>query len=119
MLKNVILIIIVVMFGAAGQLLFKIAMTSVGNLSLNIETFIRVASNIYFLTGMAILVIEFLCWLYLLSIIDLNIAVLFASLIPILIIIGSSVILKENIPIMRWIGASVVVVGLVIVAKTW
>ena len=106
--------------GASSQLLYKISLSQTGPLTFKVATIVRLLGNFYFVGGIILLGFQFVSWMWVLSRLEMNIAILFVvAVVPVLILVASQVILKENIPLGRWIGAGVILIGLIIASRTW
>lgn len=67
--------------------------------------------------GIALLILSFLSWIYVLRKLPLNVAYPLANVVHVLVPIGSWIFLGEAIGAIRWGGIALVVLGLIIVAE--
>lgn len=59
---------------------------------------------------------SFILWLYIVSQMNLSWAMpLSVGLVNLLVLLGSSFVLKENITVMQWLGVMVIVIGLALI----
>jgi drug/metabolite transporter (DMT)-like permease len=115
-------ILLSVVGGAVGQVLLKKGMTSMGPLTLSMQTIPgtiwRMATNPYVIIGLGIYLTGTFFWLTALSRVQLSYAYPFASLSYILMLIASWAFLNEQISIVRLIGTGVIIIGVVLVARS-
>jgi len=115
-------ILISVVAGAAGQVLLKKGMGSMGPLTLSIDQLgnilWRIGTNPYVVIGLAIYVTGTVFWLTALSRVDLSYAYPFASLSYIVMLIASWQLFNENITVLRLLGTLVVCLGVFIISRS-
>ncbi len=115
-------ILVSVVAGAAGQVLLKKGMGSMGPLTLSIDQLgsilWRIGTNPYVVIGLAIYVTGTLFWLTALSRVDLSYAYPFASLSYIVMLIASWQLFNENITVLRLLGTLVVCLGVFIISRS-
>ncbi|MEM3827402.1 MAG: EamA family transporter [Candidatus Micrarchaeaceae archaeon] len=104
-LRNVLLILLSTLLGAAGQLFFKYSFQS--------SEFIL----ILFL-GLVAYFTSTLIYFYVLSRTHLSWAYSLGGLAYIFAVIFADLVLNENIPLLRWIGVGVIFVGVVLIGTT-
>lgn len=122
MVISIILILLSIVLGVAGELLLKSGITQVGPLELGtVQRMVSTGASV--ITTPAILV-GFICygvaavfWLLVLSRFDLSYAYPMLALMYVLVPLAARVFLNESIPRGRWIGIILVIVGVVIVAR--
>jgi drug/metabolite transporter (DMT)-like permease len=115
-------ILVSVVAGAAGQVLLKKGMGSMGPLTLSIDQLgsilWRIGTNPYVVVGLAIYVTGTLFWLTALSRVDLSYAYPFASLSYVVMLIASWQLFNENITVLRLLGTLVVCLGVFIISRS-
>jgi drug/metabolite transporter (DMT)-like permease len=115
-------ILVSVVAGAAGQVLLKKGMGSMGPLTLSIDQLgnilWRIGTNPYVVIGLAIYVAGTVFWLTALSRVDLSYAYPFASLSYIVMLIASWQLFNENITVLRLLGTLVVCLGVFIISRS-
>jgi drug/metabolite transporter (DMT)-like permease len=115
-------ILVSVVAGAAGQVLLKKGMGSMGPLTLSIDQLgnilWRIGTNPYVVIGLAIYVTGTLFWLTALSRVDLSYAYPFASLSYVVMLIASWQLFNENITVLRLLGTLVVCLGVFIISRS-
>lgn len=94
---------------ACGQLLFKIG--SNGKQLSGINDIISLLFTPVILCALTLYACTTLLWMFLLSKIDLSKAYPIQVLAFPLVMLLSSILLKENIPFIRWIGMGIVIIG--------
>lgn len=114
-------ILISVLGGAAGQVLLKKGMGSMGPLTLSPSelgnVLVRIASSPYVLIGLAIYVASTLFWLVALSRVDLSYAYPFASLSYLVMLGAAWLLFKEDLSVLRLAGTMVVCAGVLLIAR--
>jgi len=119
---SIVYILISVIGGAAGQILLKKGMSSLGPLTLAWNDLItnlwRIATNPYVFTGLGIYVISVVFWLFALSRVDLSFAYPFASLSYVIMLIASWRLFDENITPVRLIGTLLVGIGVLVISRS-
>ena len=121
--QSMLLIIISVSLGVAGQVCLKVGMNRVGeidaaSLTRLAEALKRAFSLPLVWLGLACYGIGALLWMVILSRLDLSHAYLMLASMYVLIPLVSWLVLGEHVPPMRWLGMVVVVLGVVIVARS-
>jgi len=115
-------ILISVVAGAAGQVLLKKGMGSMGPLTLSIDQLgnilWRIGTNPYVVIGLAIYVGGTVFWLTALSRVDLSYAYPFASLSYVVMLVASWQLFNENITVLRLLGSLIVCVGVFIISRS-
>jgi drug/metabolite transporter (DMT)-like permease len=114
------LILVAVALGVSGELLFKTGVGQVPNLDLTsiqgiLSSIIAILSNPVILGGFICYGIGAVCWIFVLSRLDLSYAYPMYALMYAFIPIAAHFFLKEQIPTGRWIGILLIVTGVVIV----
>jgi drug/metabolite transporter (DMT)-like permease len=115
-------ILVSVVAGAAGQVLLKKGMGSMGPLTLSVSELgnilWRIGTNPYVVIGLAIYVGGTVFWLTALSRVDLSYAYPFASLSYIVMLIASWQLFNEDITVLRLLGTLIVCVGVFIISRS-
>jgi drug/metabolite transporter (DMT)-like permease len=115
-------IMVSVLTGAAGQVMLKRGMGSMGPLTLTVSqlasTLWRIGTNPYVILGLAIYVSGTVFWLVALSRVDLSYAYPFASLSYVVMLAASWLLFDENISLVRLLGTLVVGVGVLLISRS-
>jgi drug/metabolite transporter (DMT)-like permease len=115
-------ILVSVVAGAAGQVLLKKGMGSMGPLTLSVSQLgnilWRIGTNPYVVIGLAIYVGGTVFWLTALSRVDLSYAYPFASLSYVVMLIASWQLFDENITVLRLLGTLIVCLGVFIISRS-
>jgi uncharacterized membrane protein len=118
-MNAIIIIIIGVIFAALGQVSWKLGMNQAGPLTtFNFATLSTVLLNPYVLLGFVMYGLSTVFWLIALSKKDLSFVYPFISLTYILVLILSSLVLKEGIGANKLIGTSIIIIGLIIISRS-
>ena len=111
---NIILFIIYVVLSSSGLVLFKLG-TNNPNIHLNILG-LSIGLSIKMIIGIFCYGFSFLLWLYLVSKLNLTIAMpLSVALVNTLVVIESCILLKEKITFLQGIGIFVIIFGVTLV----
>ena len=106
---------------AAGQLILKHGLTKLGEMPTGIgdgATFLfKALLNPLVILSLGLAFIGALAWIAAVSKVELSFAYPFTSLGYILVLLLSSLILKEQIPAMRWIGVLIIGIGVLVVSR--
>jgi drug/metabolite transporter (DMT)-like permease len=121
MIGSVVLILLAVLLGVAGELLLKAGIDSVGELHLSgfnqiVTTVKDVFTHPRIILGFIAYGTASLMWLVVLSRFDLSFAYPMLALTYVFVPLAAKFFLHESIPAGRWLGIVVVIVGVVIVA---
>jgi drug/metabolite transporter (DMT)-like permease len=115
-------ILIAVTVSAAGQIMLKLGMSSMGVVTISaseiLTTVWRMGTNPYVLIGLLVYVMGTVFWLAALSRVDLSYAYPFASLSYIIMLIASWQLFKEDITLLRLIGTGVVALGIFLISRS-
>ena len=118
----IIYILIAVVGSAAGQLLLKKGMSTMGPITISASQFFnilwRIATNPYVVIGLFIYVCGTLFWLSALSQVDLSYAYPFASLSYIVMIVGGWQLFGEKIDVWRILGSVAVMAGVILISRS-
>ncbi len=115
-------ILVAVLGSAAGQLLLKKGMSTMGPLTLSADQIVnilwRIGTNPFVVIGLFIYVCGTVFWLAALSRVDLSFAYPFASLSYILMIVGGWQLFGEKIDIWRLLGSMTIMVGVLLISRS-
>jgi drug/metabolite transporter (DMT)-like permease len=120
--KSILLILISISIAVGGQILLKIGMNRIGNITVNSMSslghlFLGVVKSPIVLVGLFMYVISAAIWLVVISAVDLSFAYPFIGLTYVLILIVSKFILKESVNPIRWAGAAIITIGVVVISR--
>lgn len=110
----VVLFILYVCLSAGGLILFKLGS---GDMRVNVtSTIFSIRFSWKMLLGIVCYGCSFLLWLYIVSQMNLSLAMpLSVGLVNLLVLLGSSFFLKEQITAFQWAGVMVIVIGLALI----
>ncbi|MEI6104279.1 MAG: EamA family transporter [Methanothrix sp.] len=112
------IIIIGIIFAAFGQVSWKLGMNQAGQMgALNFAAISTVLLNPYVLLGFVMYALSTIFWLIALSKKDLSFVYPFISLTYILVLVLSSLVLKESIGINKIAGTLAIIAGLIIISR--
>lgn len=122
-MTNIILLMIGVLMTATAHLLLRGGMIKFGSLFVErdkfIFDFIRLATNLQIILGLILFAAGFFIWLKILSLFEVSKAYpIMVSATISLVLIGSSLILKENVSFLRVLGVIVVILGIFLIFKS-
>jgi multidrug transporter EmrE-like cation transporter len=119
---SLILILVCVCLGVAGELLFKTGALSLKNVDLTASP--KTLSSVLGLLGNPVIIMGFVCygiasvlWIIVLSRLDLSFAYPVYALMFALIPLAAFLVFKEQIPVGRWIGILLIVMGIITVLR--
>ena len=118
-----ILIAICILFSAVGQVLMKMGMNQIGEITnihqlLNFRMLFSIFTNLCVIAGVLCFVIQLVIWLAAMSTLNISFMYPLASLVYALTAIIALVFLHENISLVRWAGIFLVVGGCFLVGQT-
>ena len=117
-MNAIVIIIIGIIFAAFGQVSWKLGMNQAGQLAtLNLTTLSTVLLNPYVLLGFVMYGLSTIFWLVALSKKDLSFVYPFISLTYILVLVLSSLVLKESIGLNKIAGTIAIIIGLIIISR--
>jgi multidrug transporter EmrE-like cation transporter len=121
--KTLILILVSVSLGVAGQLCLKAGMDRVGGLTGgNLEALVRTALNVLMtplvLVGLTLYALAAVFWLIVLSKMDISLAYPMLALTYVLIPLAAQFILGEQMPTLRWFGIGIIFFGVAVVSQS-
>lgn len=117
----ILVIIIAVTIGVAGQLFIKIGINSITNLDFCTQfltSFYRIFFAPFVIIGILIYFSSTFFWLYAISKVDLSFAYPFLALSYVLIVFASQCFLGENVSFLRWVGVCVICFGVFLISKS-
>jgi drug/metabolite transporter (DMT)-like permease len=118
----IVYILISVLGGAAGQVLLKKGMGSMGPLTLSVNQLgsilWRMATNPYVVFGLGVYMLSTIFWLTALSRVNLSYAYPFASLSYIVMLVVSWQLFKEDISFLRLLGSLVIGIGVFLISRS-
>jgi multidrug transporter EmrE-like cation transporter len=112
-----------VLLNAVAQVLLKAGTNALGGaihltMSNAFETFVRVATQLPILGGLACYALSLVVWIMGLSRTDVSIAYPMLSLGYVVAAVGAWVFLGESIPPQRLLGIAVILIGVVVLARS-
>jgi drug/metabolite transporter (DMT)-like permease len=117
-MNAIVIIIIGVVFAAFGQVSWKLGMNQAGPLTaLDFTSAAAVLQNPYVLLGFVMYGLSTIFWLIALSKKDLSFVYPFISLTYILVLVLSSLVLKESIGLNKIAGTLAIIAGLIIISR--
>jgi len=120
--KNILMILLCVVLGSAGQLSLKHGMGSVGRFapdaSQMLGTFVRAFSNGFVLVGFVLYGLSSLIWMVILSRVPLSYAYPMIAIGYVVVVILSKVLFKEDVNAVRFAGTLVICAGVVLVSRS-
>ncbi len=115
-------ILIAVVGSAAGQLLLKKGMSTMGPLTISLDQISgilwRIGTNPYVVIGLTIYVCGTVFWLAALSRVDLSFAYPFASLSYIAMIVGGWLLFAEKVDLWRIGGSLIIMLGVILISQS-
>jgi drug/metabolite transporter (DMT)-like permease len=119
---TIVYIMISVLGGAAGQIMLKRGMSSMGALTLNAgqvgPILWRMGTNPFVIGGLAIYAASTIFWLLALSRVDLSYAYPFASMSYVIMLIAAWQLFGENITFLRLAGSAVIMLGVLLISRS-
>lgn len=112
------LVISSVVLAGVGQLVFKAALRSTGELNLSLEMYLWFLSNPLLLLGLGIYGLSAMLWLLTLMRAELSFAYCFLSLSYLIVILGGGLLFHEEISATRLSGLVLIIVGIFIIARS-
>ena len=117
------LVLICVLAGAAGQILWKEGMSNLGRINgigdlLQVKTVWDIFTNKYIILGIILYAISVFLWLGAMSTLDVSFMYPLLSLGYIVTAILALVFIGENITLLRWAGIVVIIAGCFMITKS-
>jgi len=118
-----ILIAICVILSAIGQVLMKIGMNQIGEITnihqlLNFRVMFSMFTNLFIIAGILCFMVQLVIWLAAMSTLSISFMYPLASLVYVLTAIIALVFLHEEISLIRWAGMFLVVGGCFLVGQS-
>jgi drug/metabolite transporter (DMT)-like permease len=121
-MKQIILLLVTVFLNVAGQYMMKRGMLGVGAIGGDLSAMIAGLSQAFLhpfvLGGVGAYGVSSICWLILLSRVDLSYAYPALSLGYVLITVVGALWLGESVTALRWTGVAVICVGVILVSQS-
>jgi len=114
-MNTIMIILISVIFAAIGQVAWKFGMNQIGTLSLS--SLVSALLNPFVLLGFVMYGLSTIFWLIALSKKDLSFVYPFISLTYVLVLLLSSMLLKESIGLNKLVGTVAIIIGLLIISR--
>lgn len=120
---GVILVLICVLFTAAGQILMKVGMRQVGEITtarqlFDFGTLFNMFTNLYVVIGILCFASMIALWLAAMSTLNVSRMYPLTSLAYVITAVVALIFLKENISLFRWVGILLVVGGCFLIGQT-
>ena len=117
------LVMICVLIGALGQVIWKQGMSSVDKInSINdlakFDTILKIFTNKYIILGVLLYVSAFIFWLAAMSTLDISFMYPLLSLAYLVTTFMAFLFLGEHVSGLRWVGTALVVLGCLLIAKS-
>lgn len=114
------LVLIAVCFSVTGELFLKAGMNQVGLIQLATlaSDLGRTITNGRVITGFASIGVGAVFWLAALSRVQLSWAYPMLSLGYVLVLLFSSIVLREPVSMVRWLGAGIVIIGVFLITRS-
>lgn len=93
-----------------GQTLWKTGLTGI-ELEPDLDSLLRLASNLYIIGGLVVYGVATVIWLYILSKSELSLVYPLQSLSYVVAAIVAIIVFKENISMTRWAGLGFIILG--------
>lgn len=111
------LLVFEALFVTASETLLKIGARETQRVAGWEWTGILALGSIWIWCAIALVILSFLCWIYVLRYIPLSVAFPLSNVVHVLVPLSCWIFLGEHISTRRWCGIAVVIVGLAVVAK--
>ena len=124
MANLIILLIIGTVAGAIGQIFLKVGLNEIGiikysNLSLIFQSIIKIITNRFVVTGLALSVVAAFSGIIMLSQNNLNfIYPLCVGALFITVLLFSKIFLKENLNLIQFLGITIILIGIILLIKS-
>ena len=112
-----IVLVFEVMFVAASETMLKIGASQTVRISGWEWTGLISLTSLWIWSAIVLVILSFLCWIYVLRHIPLSIAFPLSQVVHVLIPLICWIFLNETISPRRWVGIGIVIAGLAVVAK--
>lgn len=111
-----ILVIINILLLVSGQMLWKIGMAKIDNLT--VTTLLQALFTPHIFGGIVLYGIATLLWLYILAKAEFSVVYPLQSLAYALGVVVAIWVFKEQVPMVRWIGVAMIIAGAFIIARS-
>lgn len=112
-----VLLIFEVLFVTASETLLKVGASHMEHLAGWEWTGVLGLGSIWIWCAIVLVILSFLCWIYVLKYIPLSIAFPLSNVVHVLVPLSCWIFLGEYISIRRWCGIGIVILGLAVVAQ--
>lgn len=106
----------------AGQLLWKLGVNQVGEMTLGGHAILaylgQLFTNAYFWLGCMAYAVAVMSWLYLLSRFDFSYIYPFTAFIYVASLLGARMVLAETIPMQRWMAVGLICIGIIWLSRS-
>ena len=121
--KMIYIYILITLAGTvAGQLILKHAMRGIGEIPSSLSSSMMFLAGAFLnpliILSLFLAFVAALAWMAAVSKTELSFAYPFMSLAPALVLLFSSVLLKEAVPLLRWGGIVIIGIGVIIVSRS-
>ena len=99
-----------------GQMLWKIGMTKIDNLTF--ATLLQALFTPHIFGGIFLYGVATLLWLYILAKAEFSVVYPLQSLAYALGVVVAILVFKEQVPVIRWIGVVMIIVGAFVIARS-
>jgi multidrug transporter EmrE-like cation transporter len=119
----IILVMICVLAGAAGQICWKQGMSRIEKINgmddlLQLKTVWEIFTNSYIIIGIILYATSVFLWLGAMSTLDVSFMYPLLSLGYVVTAILASVFINENITLLRWVGITLIVGGCILISRS-
>jgi len=115
-------LLIAIFLAVGGQILMKLGMLHIGELTLHtrniLATAVRIFSTPVIILGLIFLGISAFLWLVAISQLELSVAYPMVAITYVLVPVLSCLIFKEHLTMMRMISMSIIILGIILLAKS-
>jgi multidrug transporter EmrE-like cation transporter len=117
------LVLICVLVGAVGQIMWKQGMTSMDRITsvddlLKVKTIFNIVTNKYIIIGVMFYGSAFVLWLAAMSTLELSFMYPLLSLAYVVTALIAYLFLGEHISLLRWAGTISIVIGCIMISKS-
>jgi drug/metabolite transporter (DMT)-like permease len=111
------LLVFEVVFVTASEILLKVGASKTGRVAGWEWTGLLALGSIWIWCAIALVILSFLCWVYVLKYIPLSIAFPLSNVVHVLVPLSCWIFLGEHISSRRWCGIAIVILGVAVVAR--
>jgi drug/metabolite transporter (DMT)-like permease len=105
------------LFVTASETLLKVGASQTQRVAGWEWTGLLALSSIWIWCAIVLVILSFLCWIYVLKYIPLSVAFPLSNVVHVLVPLSCWIFLAEHISLRRWCGIGIVICGLAVVAK--